>query len=43
MRDYGEPSVLSEETVPDPAARPGCVLVRLESAEGFGKIVLLHR
>jgi NADPH:quinone reductase-like Zn-dependent oxidoreductase len=32
MRAYGEPSVLREETVPDPGPRPGRVLVRLAAA-----------
>ncbi|HEY6491870.1 MAG TPA: zinc-binding dehydrogenase [Trebonia sp.] len=43
MRDYGEPSVLSEETVPDPAARPGFVLVRLEAAALNWHDVLVRR
>jgi zinc-binding alcohol dehydrogenase/oxidoreductase len=32
MRRYGAAPVLEEETVPDPAARPGWVLVQLETA-----------
>jgi NADPH:quinone reductase-like Zn-dependent oxidoreductase len=43
MRGYGEPSVLSEETVPDPAAGPGCVLVRLEAAALNWHDVLVRR
>jgi NADPH:quinone reductase-like Zn-dependent oxidoreductase len=43
MRAYGEPSVLTEETVPDPAAQPGCVLVRLEAAGLNWHDVLVRR
>ena len=32
MRAYGDPSVLREETVPDPGTGPGSVLVRLEAS-----------
>ncbi len=43
MRAYGEASVLTEETVPDPAARPGHVLVRLEAAALNWHDVLVRR
>src|SRR5262249_33215535 len=43
MRGYGEPSVLCEETVPDPADMPGRVLVRLEAAALNWHDVLVRR
>jgi NADPH:quinone reductase-like Zn-dependent oxidoreductase len=43
MRAYGGPAVLREETVPDPAAGPGCVLVRLEAAALNWHDVLVRR
>ena len=43
MRAYGEPSVLREETAPDPTARPGHVLVRLEAAALNWHDVLVRR
>jgi NADPH:quinone reductase-like Zn-dependent oxidoreductase len=43
MRDYGEASVLQEETVPDPPARRGYVLVRLEAAALNWHDVLVRR
>jgi NADPH:quinone reductase-like Zn-dependent oxidoreductase len=43
MRAYGGPGVLSEETVPDPAPRPGCVIVRLDAAALNWHDVLVRR
>jgi NADPH:quinone reductase-like Zn-dependent oxidoreductase len=43
MRAYGEPAVLQEETVPDPVAGPGSVLVRLEAAALNWHDVLVRR
>jgi NADPH:quinone reductase-like Zn-dependent oxidoreductase len=43
MRAYGEPSVLTEETVPDPRAGPGEVLVRVEAAALNWHDVLVRR
>jgi zinc-binding alcohol dehydrogenase/oxidoreductase len=43
MRKYGEPSVLQEETVPDPAAGTGRVLVRLDAAALNWHDVLVRR
>jgi NADPH:quinone reductase-like Zn-dependent oxidoreductase len=43
MRQYGEPRVLVEETVPDPAARQGNVLVRLDAAALNWHDVLVRR
>jgi NADPH:quinone reductase-like Zn-dependent oxidoreductase len=43
MRAYGEPSVLREETVPDPPEGPGRVLVRLDAAVLNWHDVLVRR
>ena len=43
MRSYGEPPVLREEIVPDPAGLPGNVLVRLEAAALNWHDVLVRR
>lgn len=43
MRDFGEPSVLREETVADPPEKPGSVLVRLEAAALNWHDVLVRR
>jgi len=41
MRSYGEASVLREESVPDPATRPGHVLVRLVLGASAGEQAIL--
>jgi zinc-binding alcohol dehydrogenase/oxidoreductase len=43
MRDYGSPAVLRAEKVPDPAARPGWVTVRLEASALNWHDVLVRR
>jgi zinc-binding alcohol dehydrogenase/oxidoreductase len=43
MRDYGGPEVLGEESVPDPARRPGWVTVRLQASALNWHDVLVRR